>query len=353
MLLKVAEHFFAGSDCCRRLPQRVRDVVMGKKKYNYDVVFHTHGDMRQCKFCIFSMLHNATRLNKHVQKCSHIPDKEKRLFAGKNYRPVDKPQAVRDADVSSSALASVMSEGPAAPLTKSMVSLTPAQVLLLKRDIGMMIYTSCSPFSLVENQHFKNLLTHAGISSCQVTRKEIAGKILDEMFERAQDARDREMSSSASVVLSIDCATKINHLAALNTMALLPAPVLLDSEEIRGENKNTGFYVKKYEAMIQRVGIQKVSGLVNDGEAVMLAALRTLHSKYPHIVVVRCIAHLVSLFVKEDLSQITSLHHLVNQVKEVSNAIHNSSHLTGIFKNEMESVAGSVYPSVPGESLTS
>ena len=314
-------------------------------------MFYKHGDKMVCRFCEWSCVTNATRMTRHVEsnRCKIPEAVRKEYFRGKL------PRMDESATVQAAAAVPPPAPAAAAPasgtsgkqLRQHLIKLTPSTIEIVKRDIGMLIYTGCLPFSVVENRHLFNAFTHLGVPDVLPTIKEVAGWILDTIYAQAVDRRAALMEEAESIVISVDTTTKITKTTALNAVALLPQPVLLASEEVR-EKKNVSFYRLKYTEFIQEAG-SKVIGLINDGEAVMLAALRELKADFPSVVGLRCFSHLVNLFVKEDLACVSKMQELTSTVRKMSCTVAASTIISGIFKTKMETVSGSVFPSIPGE----
>lgn len=227
-----------------------------------------------------------------------------------------------------------------------MVSISKAVAEKIRMEAGMMIYTSCSPFALVKNKHFIEMFNLLGISHACPSEQEIRCRILDELYEKAEEKRDSMIKAAEKIILSMDTTTKLTKTTALNTIALLPEPVLVSSEEVR-EKKDTAFYYKKFVAAMDASG-ERVIAVITDGEAVMLAGLAMMHKYHPHVVGLRCFSHLVNLFVKEDVSRVASIEQIVGTIKKICKTIMHSNILAGQFRTAMTAIVGSVFPSLPG-----
>ena len=65
-----------------------------------------------------------------------------------------------------------------------------------------------------------------------------------------------------------------------------------------------------FESIIEEVGAGKVSALVTDGAANMLAAHELVKKDYPRIQTIRCASHVLNLIAKDVEKLHTTINHL-------------------------------------------
>ena len=146
-------------------------------------------------------------------------------------------------------------------------------------------------------------------------------------------------SDADQIVVSIDGSSNVHKCGVIVGIALIPKPVYLCCEEVKGLSKDKHFYANKYKDLITKVGTMKVVGTINDNENTMTASQKQLKEDYPSLINVGCLSHLLNLFAENGIQKCGTISHLIDLVKSTTTKIRSSSLLIGHFKAIQEKLA--------------
>lgn len=206
-------------------------------------------------------------------------------------------------------------------------SATAQDCLDLRKHIAEFIVQCGLPKDIVERPGFRLFLSRLRPALALPCRSTV-NKDVRAYLTRVSDVKKKLIESSSSVVLCVDgkrdCARR--HLTGFT--ACVPHPLFLHAAEIEQFSENAAAIAEKMSAAIHEVGAGKVTAIVTDNAAVMLAAtsaLKALDQTFRHIIPVGCCAHAMNLVIKDVVAKIPVFKTCVEVCNKISSTINNSN----------------------------
>lgn len=186
----------------------------------------------------------------------------------------------------------------------------------MDRTLARAIYSSCSPFVLVENDYLKKFLKLASPGYNLPSKDQISGRILNEEYDLLQSVIKNKLENSSSMTILSDGWTDINRVSLINIVFMTPEPVFYKAIDASGES-HTGKYISSIlSEAIEEVGPMKVHALITDNAQNMKSAWSILKQKYTHLITFGCVAHGLNLLAK-DIIAVRVINKVIEKSKEI------------------------------------
>ena len=138
------------------------------------------------------------------------------------------------------------------------------------------------------------------------------------------------ISDSPFFTLTIDGWENTRGLEVLNIMVCVPESIFYKSIEIRGEKVDNVLLSRELEKVFEELTINKISALINDNATAIILAQDVLVYKYPHLVGLRCSAHVLNLLIK-DICKLNTVYQIFIKAKAIVKEIIGSKFKKGLY----------------------
>ena len=181
------------------------------------------------------------------------------------------------------------------------------------------IYASATPFSMVENPHWKNFFHAIRPSYVVPSRYKITEPLLDSEYDKIHIETLAAVSASDSAGLMCDGWSNIRNEAIINFVVSLPKSIFWKSFHTELQS-HTGEYIAdevlKVIEKIKRECGKMVIGVVTDNASNMKKAWRLIEEKFPAKTCYGCAAHGLNLIFC-DIMKLETCKKMMEQAKDV------------------------------------
>ncbi|XP_044588532.1 uncharacterized protein LOC123267761 [Cotesia glomerata] len=265
----------------------------------------------KCKYCGITYVSNAKRIEIHLTKCNKCPDAIKESYL-----------AAKICDIS--LLKELSSKKSSQSNLNNLIDKIPIEKKKDKMDkmLARAVYSSCSPFRLVENHYLKRFLKFSSPGYTPPSKDQLSGRLLDEEYQLLKSVMKNKLESANSLTILSDGWTDINHCSIINIVFMAPEPIFYKAIDASAESHTGTVIAGILSTVIEEVGPHKFHALVTDNAKNMKSAWSILKDKYHHLITFGCVAHGLNLLVKDVLS-----------VKEIEEIIDKSKTIIKFFLN--------------------
>ena len=236
----------------------------------------------KCHHCGTDLVPAPTRMKSHLEKCT--PE-------------TSSSNVVVDLDASSEPVTPRRCQS-----TLNVVRTTIDEQKELDLQLARAIYSSNSPFSLVNNPHFRKYQTMMRPGVSFADRHFIGGEMLDRVYdEESTKAKGSFQNERASVILD-GWSTRQNDSIIGATLFCNGDYVLLDLVDTTGHPHSIDYLVElcsKLLVQAQEEWKLTVIGIVTDNAYNMKGMREKMAELFPGVIVVGCHAHLANLLSKD------------------------------------------------------
>ncbi|XP_074106158.1 uncharacterized protein LOC141531947 [Cotesia typhae] len=206
----------------------------------------------KCKYCGITYVSNAKRMEIHLTKCNKCPDAIKESYvAAKN--------------CNSSLLKDLSSKKTSQSNLNNFIDKIPIE----KKDkmdkmLARTVYSSCSPFRLVENDYLKKFLKLSSPGYIPPSKDQLSGRLLDEEYQLLKSVMKNKLENANSLTILSDGWTDINRCSIINIVFMAPEPIFYKAIDASSESHTGTFIAGILSTAIEEVGPHKVHALVTD-----------------------------------------------------------------------------------------
>jgi hypothetical protein len=207
-------------------------------------------------------------------------------------------------------------------------------------------YSTGVSFNAIDNPEFSNmckvLVGLGGNSNADYkppSRYMLSNRLLDaevELIRKSLEAWEPTLQEVGCTMTSDGWTNKNTRLSLINYMVVCPKGAIfleaVNTSEHEGA-KDAAYIANGIIAQIEKFGPEKVFHVCTDGAAVMRAAWPIVESKFPHLTVDWCIAHVMDLLM-EDIGKLPFFTTSIEEAKEVVKFIRNHQYTNKVFTSK-------------------
>ncbi|ERN17418.1 hypothetical protein AMTR_s00037p00224340 [Amborella trichopoda] len=164
---------------------------------------------------------------------------------------------------------------------------------------------------------------------------ELSRPILDEEEEEVTKWIEEYKQSwprTGITLMSDGWLNKVSKMEFLNFLAYSPkVTAFLSSKDVSGTKKDTNFYVRLYDQIVEEVGDKHVVQFITDNARACVSAGSKLMDKMKHLVWTPCVAHNIDLML-EEICEIKSVKETLEEARLMSRFIYNHSKILFLFR---------------------
>ncbi|CAH1985520.1 unnamed protein product [Acanthoscelides obtectus] len=143
---------------------------------------------------------------------------------------------------------------------------------LLSKKLAAAIYSSGCHFSIVDDSQWKDFFANIRPSFKKPSRKDIAGKYLDNDFQEAEEEVWKKIHTANSLAFQCDGWSNARNEVIINFVVTTPTPVLLKTMATGIERHTAQELIR----CISQIGGDKVIGILSDNASAMEKAKNNL-----------------------------------------------------------------------------
>ncbi|XP_055716727.1 uncharacterized protein LOC129810342 isoform X1 [Phlebotomus papatasi] len=292
------------------------------------------GEAVACKFCQWDTVLNATRMKKHlINDCKHAPESLRKLLQGKDKEnnlfletgELTLSQNLRKDMRASRSRSPIPVLGPSSTSNESKLHLSKSEDMKKRTDEkwARAIYATACPFSMFENKYWREALRIVNPNFQPPTRKQLAGKLLEEEYQRRLKTVDTKIQEANNLSIMCDGWSNVRNEGIINVIITTPTPVFVKSVQT-GTNSQTADYIANIlTETIQKYGPKKFFSVVTDNCSVNKKAWTLIQAEFEHIVCYGCMAHCLNLILT-DLLNLSNVNKFVAKGKKVVVEVNNN-----------------------------
>jgi Protein of unknown function (DUF 659)/hAT family C-terminal dimerisation region len=267
----------------------------------------------RCLYCNKETADNSTKLTEHLTKC--IPYQDSLLASASNQLTFSKKRYI-----------------------DSVTYMTEQDQKLIISAMADFIFGDGIPLSLVESKLFRNFLSLANPHIRMPSRRTLSEQLLNEKYNEAYMAVDIAIRDAPSLSLIFDAWTNVNHEPVVGFVIATPRPFFWKAVHSEDNRHTADYFVEQCSSIIDHFGAQKFTAIVTDNTSTMIKSWRMLEVKYPGIVCLGCLAHVINLLIG-DIFKIPLPKGVVDKCNAVINFFNRSSLCDMIFQKKREELS--------------
>lgn len=172
---------------------------------------------------------------------------------------------------------------------------------MLNQSLAKAVFISGSPLSIVEHPLWIEFFKKIRPSYSLPSRYRLSSTYLDAQFTEMQTEINKQLQDTKNLYLQCDGWSNLRNESIINFVVSKPEPYFVDFKMTKTERHNSEYLAQLIESVMERYDSKKFLVVITDNAANMKAALTILNEKYPHIVPLGCIAHLLHLLCSDIL----------------------------------------------------
>ena len=243
-----------------------------------------------CNFCNQEVSAESARLKKHIEKCTQYRKKTSVVVT----EPA--PNILEPASVSNPQQRNNVTTPTS--LSNFLCRTNKNSKEEIDVSLAKFVFSANIPFQTVENEQFKQLMSKVRPSYVPPTRQEIAGSLLDKVYEEITEEVIHYLCEKEVVVLQDGWSTNKNQPVIAHSLTARNKIFFTNTVSTGTESKTADFCQSLLEKEIQDSEGKyhcKVIGCVTDNCSVMALMRRNMSTKHPDLYFYGCNSHLLNL----------------------------------------------------------
>lgn len=201
---------------------------------------------------------------------------------------------------------------------------------MLNQSLAKAIFISGSPLSMVEHPLWIDFFKKIRPSFELPSRYRLSSTYLDAQYTEMQGNVNKQLEEARNLHLQVDGWSNLKNESIINFIISKPEPIFVEFVMTKCNSHDAEYLAKIITNVIEKYGQEKFLVVIGDNAANMKAALNVVKDKFPHLVPLGCLAHLLNLLCSDILSCNTMKTFIANAV-EVVKTIKQSHVLSALF----------------------
>lgn len=171
----------------------------------------------------------------------------------------------------------------------------------LNQTLAKAVFISGSPLAMVEHPLWVDFFKKLRPSYKLPSRFRMATTYLEAQYTEMKEEVNKALQDTKHLHMQCDGWSNIRNESIINFVISKPEPYFVDFKMTKSERHNADYLAELIGSVITNYGPEKFLVVIADNAANMKAALSLVKEKYPHIVPLGCIAHLLHLLCSDIL----------------------------------------------------
>ena len=265
----------------RVLPLLLRTGEMRPERSLWESFERSRSDPNKvsCKHCKLRMFRHAKRCRNKLSKCAGIVASRSNLESLSSQDEYTQAPATQRQcpDPEQSVVAVFLEEdGPSNVTAESNISkyfniMSDTRKNDLKELLAKAFFSGHVSFQFAENKFLEKFFQEVGLEKVLPTRKELAGSLLESIYDQILDGIRFAMQDSEAITISVDGSKNAHNMGVLCIMVCTPKPYVYKVFETREHSVTADYIVAKLENVIADIDATKIVALVTDNASEMLS----------------------------------------------------------------------------------
>lgn len=165
----------------------------------------------------------------------------------------------------------------------------------LNQSLAKAICVSGAPLSMTEHPLWLDFFRKMHPSYIPPSRCRIASTYLDSQYAEMQNDITTQLKNSKTLHLQCDSWSNIRNESIINIVILKPEPSFVEFIPTTENRHNAQYLAELVIKTIEKYGPDKFLVLIGDNARNMQSALSIVKERFPHIIQLGCLAHLLHL----------------------------------------------------------
>jgi len=219
---------------------------------------------------------------------------------------------------------------------------------MLNQSLAKAVFISGSPLSLVEHPLWIEFFQKIRPSYVLPSRFRLSSSYLDAQYTEMQGEVKDQLEQSKNLHLQCDGWSNLKNESIINFVISKPEPLFVDFIMSKENRHSATYLAEEMEKFMMKHDPKKFLVIIGDNAANMRAAFKILKEKYPSIVPLGCLAHLLHLLCSDIVGCQSVKSFLVNVI-DVVKTIKQSHLLQALFDRIGKERNVSVSLKLPGK----
>lgn len=200
--------------------------------------------------------------------------------------------------------------------------------------MAMAIFVTGVPLGLFEHRLWIEFFHKLRPSFKVPNRKLVSTTLLEKEFGAMETEITKQLTDVPNLYLQFDGWSNIRNESIINFIISQPTPFFIKFLETKDNAHDSDYLFKQVEEVILKYGPEKFFVVIGDNAANVQAALDKIHEKYPHIVTLGCIAHMLNLL-SSDIGKCKSVQKIITNSKAIIKKV-KRSHMIGALLSKIQ-----------------
>lgn len=193
---------------------------------------------------------------------------------------------------------------------------------MLNQSLAKAIFVSGSPLSMVEHPLWIDFFKRIRPSFQLPSRYRLSSTYLDAQYTETQGNINKQLEEAKNLHLQCDGWSNLKNESIINFIISKPEPIFVEFVMTNSNSHNAEYLAQLITNLMEKYGPEKFLVAIGDNAANMKAALNLVKVKFPHIVPLGCLAHLLNLLCSDILGCQTIKIFMANAVEVVKTVKH-------------------------------
>ena len=287
-----------------------------------------------CNYCQSPVDTNISQFGKHAAKCPKIPLSEK-IRCIKNFDATvavstdssESPASFISPDSSISHCASASSGTSTSKQSRKRFSDKLITNFMDRMDdqtqekawksSAKFFFKNALPFNIIKDEHLMQLCKTLRPSFVLPSPHQLRTSLLNQEYEDVTRTREEAIEQAVGVTIVIDGWSNVRKDDIVNIILCTPKPFFYSSTNTE-DNRKTAAYLKTLiDPIIAKYGPSKFNAIVSDNAANMVKFGKEVQLQHTNIFFNGCCAHLLSLLIKDIVSEISEFKTLFSESQSI------------------------------------
>lgn len=202
----------------------------------------------------------------------------------------------------------------------------------LNQSLAKAIFVSGSPLSMVEHPLWIEFFKKLRPSFIPPSRYRVASTYLDAQYTEMQAEVTSLLQGSKNLYLQCDGWSNLKNESIINFVICKPEPLFVDFIMTKSNRHTAPYLAELIINIIEKHGSEKFFVIIGDNASNVKAALTIVREKFPSIVTVGCLAHLLHLLCA-DILRCTTVKNFMANVVDIIKTVKKSHILQALFSH--------------------
>ena len=307
----------------------------------------------KCKYCGQVYARHSTRMSMHLQKCIGCPGSvkdsltEKTKFKREHFKVLKRSNSESEDMISDDENNDAMIQSSDNVYFNDSVTennlidrMSKQRQKYCEELLAKAIYASNAPVSIIDNEHWRTLLSTLSPAFQLPTQQQLTTTLLETTYENVKKCVDQKVRDAISIGLQCSYRSNARNEGIIHFVLNTPDPVLYKSISLSTNVEDENLYMEKINEVIDEVGAERVLGVCLDSVSGCENLWEILQQKYEdnNISFYNCSSQTLNRLLK-DITELPSINVLLKNASMVVKEIKQSQILSALLNEAQKAAA--------------